>query len=568
MLVPSSAPSLVSPSAWWPPLRPLGPHAAALAHALGSAPVADIVNLIDGVASRLTTPLEHAALDAARLGVAIRRGTPTPADHALADRVIAAFQQQSQPVLAAFVVIAAALWEPPSRALAKLAKIDDTILASSGELLAAALCAEGSLARTTGDLRASLALLGRGLLAATEANAPREQLRCHNALGTSYASLGLARAARRELFAAVELAGVLSEHQSLAIAEGQLAVLALEDGDPARALRSLERQAAIARRLDDPHGLSRALSLSVEALGVLSRLPEATEAADACRALHRAEGAPWTLRQATFATLYEAEAAFLHGRIARGDSLLHDLGPTHELALPVRSRLAVARTVRARTSREAENASQAAISVTDLEGILAELRLSPRPAWVQQALTNAAESVNEHHPAVARALALRAAHVSEQRHRCRAQLESLAHIDRSAALDRAMARVRDLMATVRLALAPLSPWSARVTFLEAKSPRDLDRAIGVVSSRAAESDGHDLIVSPQGPLRAALARATGGSLDAWTHDLGKEPGIALFSTTAPLTITDDATGDLALVPAPWHVSHHADAAGTPAPPDP
>jgi tetratricopeptide (TPR) repeat protein len=557
----------------WPPLRPLGPMAVRVGRALGSASVADVVKLIDEVAARLTTPRQHAALEAARLGLGIRRGTPDAADHALAERIIAAFRREDEPVLAEFVGIAAALWEPPQRALVRLHAIDEALLERSVELLAAALCAEGSLARTTGDLRASLALLGRGLRAARQANAPREQLRCHNSLGTSYASLGLTQAARRELFSAVELAGALSEMQSLAIAEGQLAVLALEEGDAPRAQRSLERQASIARQLGDEHGLARALSLSVEALGASSRLTEATTVADECRALHRAVGSAWTLRQATFATLYEAEAAFAHGRTHRGDALLADLGPRADLPLPVRARLSVAHAARASgqgemSAQESEKIAKSATS--EVEGWLAELRLSPRPAWVQHVLTRSAEVVaaGDHEPAIARALALRAAHVSEQRHRCRAPLDALGHIDPSSALDRAMARVRDLMATVRLALAPLRPWSARTTFVEAKTPRQLDAVVGLVLSRAAESDGHDLLVSPQGPLRVVLARASGGSLDAWTHDLGKEPGVALFSTTAVLTVTDDPTGDLALVAAPWHVSPHADAAGTPAPTDP
>jgi hypothetical protein len=550
----------------WPPLRPLGREARRIGLALGNAPPADVVQLLDEVGRAPATPLEQAALTAARLGLSVRRGTPTPADRALAAQVSAAFRSENQPVLAAFVDIAAALWEPPQHALASLHTIDEGLLERSGELLAAALCAEGSLARTTGDLRASLALLGRGLLAAQRAQAPREQLRCHNALGTSYASLGLAQAARRELFAAVDLASALSELQSLAIAEGQLAVLALEDGDAAGAHRSLERQASIARRLGDEHGLARALSLSVEALGAASRLSEAASAADECRALHRAVGSAWTLRQATFATLYEAEAAFVHGRLARGDELLRDLGPVTDLPLPVRARLSVAHVARAGVAQGVEKTKKT--SLPEIERWLAELRLSPRPAWVQHVLAQAAEVVLAHDPALARSLALRSAQVAEHRHRCRAPLAGLALVDPTAALDRAMARVRDLMATVRLALAPLQPWSARVTFLEAKTPRELDRALGIVSARAASTDGHDLLISPQGPLRVVLARAAGGGLDAWTHDLGKEPGVALFSTTAVLTVTDDPTGDLALVAASWHVSPHADAAGTPAPPDP
>ena len=192
---------------------------------------------------------------------------------------------------------------------------------------------------------------------------------------------------------------------------------------------------------------------------------------------------------------------------------------------------------------------------------------SPRPAWVERALALAAPLATE--PAHKRALVLRATLLAEARQACAAPLAHLAATDATLALDRAMARARDLVGLARLTLAPLDAWDARLTYIEAKSQTDLDRLVGLVLGRAAATatTGHDLLVSSQGPMRVLFARASGGGLEEWVHDLGRE-GAQVFSTTARMICTDEAAGALALVPAPCHLPQHAHAPRDPVPPYP
>jgi hypothetical protein len=262
-----------------------------------------------------------------------------------------------------------------------------------------------------------------------------------------------------------------------------------------------------------------------------------------------------------FATVYEAEAAYAHGRLDEGDALIRDVSAGDEaLAGPLRARRALAALVRAETVATP-------LGVPDLASLFDDLRASPRPAWVERGLAVAAPLLVD--PAHRRALAVRATLLAEARAACAAPLARLATVDETSALERAMSRARDLVGAARLALAPVEPWEARVTFLEATSARELDRLVGLVLERSAASlSGDDLLVSSQGPLRTLFARASGGGLDEWLADLGREREAMLFSTTARVALTDDPTASLALVPAPWHLPPHVDDPRAPLPPSP
>lgn len=544
----------------WAPLALLDADASEVERALGSESIAEVEARLERLAQAPPdTPRRALGVRCARLALTLRGGAIV--DGAPLDDLRRDLQRAGETLFADFILVEQAALLPARVGLARLADLSPEALEASPALAAAALRLEGSFARATGDLRASLALLQRSVHVARRAGELRELVRSQNTLGTSLASLGLTGPARAVLLPALELASVLGERQSIAIAEGQLAVLALDEGDGPRAVRALGRQAQIARELGDVHGQARALSLLVEAHGLRSNLDDAKTCADEARALHRREGLAWTARQAVFATLYEAEIAFAHGRHARGDQLLADARGAEEApAGPLRARLALVALVRAAATNEA-------LSADAIAAFASELRLSPRPSWVERALSIAAKLASD--PRHRHALALRAAMLAEARAACGVPSTLLAATDESLALDRVMARARDLVGLARLTLAPLDAWEARLTYIEAKTQTDLDRLVGLVLGRAADTaaTGHDLIVSSQGPLRVVFARASGGSLDEWVHDLGRQ-GAQVFSTTARMILTDEAAGSLALVPAPWHVPRHADAPRDPLPPSP
>lgn len=536
----------------WPPLLALGEHALDVSRALAKDPVVEVEARLTALEAE-ADPRLSVGLSSARYALALRVGLPTAKQDP--DAIRCAFLAAGDPVAACFVLVEQALALGPVAGSALLRDIAPSVLGRSLLLAAAVARAEGSLARSSGDLRASLAFLGRSVDLAEASGSARELVRSRNTLGTTYASLGLATSARGELVPALELASAIGEAQSAAVAEGQLAALALEEGNASRAVRSLSRQAATARHLGDVHALARALSLQVEAHGALSNLEEVKTCADEARSLARIHGDPWTRRQALFATLYEAEVALAHGRLERGSALLDDVhgeGATFEG--PVRARLALSFLWR-------RERLALPLSAEDFEELAVALRASPRPAWVERALLLASRQAAS--PAHRMALALRATLVRECREACRATLSGIATVDREASLDRAIARGRDLLSVTRLALAPLLPWETPLTFVEAGSPRDLDRLIGVVLGRAASAGIEDLLVSAQGPLRAAFARCGGGSLAGLVEDLGAHAGALVFSTTAVLRVTDDPTGPLALVPASCHVPPHPDGARDP-----
>ncbi|MCS6901359.1 MAG: hypothetical protein RMJ98_17075 [Myxococcales bacterium] len=464
----------------WPPLVPLGPSAATVERALGSAPYAEVEGLLNSLTP--TNPLASAALDAARFALALRSGRP-PADlDPLGLSSQEAFARLGAPREAAFLQVERAAALVSDKALLPRADaLLDAVQVSADDLpLAAGLArVRGAVARARADLRGSLLHLERARVLSDISGHPREILRTSNTLGTSYAALGVASLARASLEHSRELAELTGQRQSAAIAAGQLAVLALDADQPRLAIRHLELQRAVCERLGDLHGQARSLSLLVEAHGCAHELAQARAAADACRNLYVRAPSPWTRLQAALATLYEAELALASGDNGRSQELLASCQEERESHAPT------FRVVRARGALAILwgflRDEGPPVPLEDaLHHAFARLSRSPRPTWVERALALSLELARRAGRSdLVTPLALRSAALVELRAAAASgALVSLRTLAPDAAVARAMTLGRELVLRARLALGPLVPFEAeRIEVTTDGDPTSLDRVL-------------------------------------------------------------------------------------------
>ncbi len=369
------------------------------------------------------------------------------------------------------------------------AEIDALLPTEDAELGAATLRLRGAVARARADLGASLGWLEQARDLAEVSRSTRELVRTKNTLGTSYASLGVASLARVELEEARELAELAGLRQSAAVAAGQLAVLAMDGDRPREAARHLLAQLDAAVALGDVHGQARAHALLVEALARCHSPDEAARHAAAARALFESSPSAWTALQARLATVCEAEAAFHAGDHGLGRLRLTAVGPAREDD----DRLLTARRAMARLAARGPD------DAAEIGGDLAGLRASPRPVWVERALSQASSLARRAgDDGLAATYAVRAACVLEARGAAAAP--SLVGLRRTAPREatlRAAAIGRDLVLTARLALAPTAPFSASALLVEGDDA--LPEAARALSARHPD----DLLVATTG-ARAAV----------------------------------------------------------------
>jgi hypothetical protein len=464
----------------WPPLAPLGPDAPSVDRALGGAPHAEVERLLASLAP--SDPLASAALGAARFALALRSGGP-PADlDALGLSPQEAFARLGAHREAAFLQVerAAALLSDKALLPRADALLDATQGAPDDLPLAAALArVRGAVARARADLRGSLLHLEKARVLSDTSGHPREILRTFNTLGTSYAALGVASLARASLERSRELAELAGQRQSAAIAAGQLAVLALDADQPRLAARHLELQRVVCERLGDLHGQARSLSLLVEAHGCAHELAQARAAAEACRDLYVRAPSPWTRMQAALATLYEAELALASGDEGRSRELLASCQEERESHAPT-FRVVRARGALALLGGFLRDEGPPPSLENALADAFTRLSRSPRPTWVERALSLALELARRAGRLdLVPSLALRSAALVELRAAAASgALVSLRALAPDAAVARAMTLGRELVLRARLALGPLAPFEAeRIEVTTDGDPASLDRVL-------------------------------------------------------------------------------------------
>ncbi|MFO0660195.1 MAG: hypothetical protein U0165_10235 [Polyangiaceae bacterium] len=494
----------------WAPLRLLAvPDLDALERALGERPREEVETLIGAIETRATSEVERAALSAARLAVVLRSGDSGDAIEEIAKTTREKLEQAQQLREATFVEVERiALIGARRERLAEAGELAERLPATSEdpELAAAVLRLRGSLARARADLRGSLLTLEQARVFAESSGSIRELIRTYNTLGTSYAALGIGELARQWLEKARELALLVGQRQSAAIASGQLAVLAMDEHQPARAARHLEAQRAACQALDDTAGFARALSLLVEAYAAAHDPERSAACAEQSRALYTSAPSAWTHLQAVLATMYEAEQSLLAHDEGRASVLLASCETERTSAHPghrvVRAREAFVVLAKAALHPGPE-------SLAEIDRALVHLRRSPRPAWVERALTRASRlAIDAGEREVGVMLALRAAMVREARGAAGAgALGLLANVSAEVVVPRAMALARDLVQRARLALAPLSVFDAHVIEIETDgTPGALDAAIA--SFTRPDFPGEppdDLAVAIEGLSRATVA---------------------------------------------------------------
>ncbi len=533
--------SAVSRGGPWPPLRGLGAEAAEVDLALASETVAEARARLDALGRRAAPGGAANALLAARAALAIRSADDPERAEALALEAREAFRAAGQGAEAAWVdVERVALIGARRERAAEAEALAASLPLPEGDpaLAAATLRARGALARARADLGASLPLLERARELAREAGDVRESVRALNTLGTSYASLGVADAAREALEEARELAEASRQLQSAALASGQLAVLALDEGRPRVALRHLEAQRVWSERLGDVHGLARALALSAEAQGEAREPEAARRSAEASRSLYAAHPTPWTRLQAVMATLVEAEQALASGDDERAEALLASCERERQSDEPA-WRLARARGAFAELWLALRDGGDPAARVA---AAFASLERSPRPAWVEKAAALASRVAARHRaPDLAAALALRSVWVGASRRVAMAPgLGALRARFPALALGRAMACGRDLVVRSRLALGPLAPFEAHAVVAGGEGP-GLEAVFRVFTETAGGPGPARAWVAFEGGAGAALA-----TLDA---ERAREAAASLAGV-AGVAFVGSARGEVAVVASP------------------
>lgn len=543
------------PAELWPPLLGLGDDAAQTERALGASSTEVVAALLDSLEARLApaSPVQLASLSAARFALALRSASAEV--EALGRDAIDAFARADDDLGQDFLRVELASWlSSDKRRLGEALALLNAVQAPerSLSLQAALLRGRGVLARAEADLRGALSWLERSQERAVASGSAREQMRTANTLGTTYASIGLGGLAHEALSIARELAELLGQRQSAAIATGQLAVLAMDAGNPARAVRLLSAQRAACEQLGDVHGLARSLALLVEAYEAQHEPGLARDAAEQARALYARSPSPWTRFQAVMASVFEAEGAFASGDDERGAALLRscrdELEGTSVAFRVARARSAFSLLWQARRSSSRDEARQA------IDAALARLRHSPRPTWVERALTLASEVARAHQlRELVEPLLLRASSLIELRGAASASaLRGLRQAAPEAAIARAMAMGRDLLLRAGLALAPLDPFEAELLVIEtAREPCALDRALVALGSAepARELDTSTLppLVSLEGHHRALAAFWSAEAAADAEARLTAMTGIASLSRSAArLVVLCDPTMGLAL----------------------
>ncbi|MCU0682259.1 MAG: hypothetical protein MUF34_08395 [Polyangiaceae bacterium] len=561
----------------WRPLRGLGNEALAVDRSLASETVAEASARLDTIARRGNEGSAGAvanALLAARAALAIRSADAPERAEALALAAREAFLRAGQGVEASWVdVERVALLGARRERAAEAEALAASLPEPEGDpaLAAATLRARGALARARADLRTSLPLLERARELARAAGDVRESVRALNTLGTSYASLGVADAAREALEEARELAEASRQLQSAALASGQLAVLALDEGSPRAALRHLEAQRTWSERLGDVHGLARALALSAEAQGE-ARDPEAARrAAEACRGLYAAHPTPWTRLQAVMATLVEAEQALASADDERAESLLASCEEERTSGEPA-WRLARARGAFAELWLALRDGGGGRSVATRITAAFTSLEHSPRPAWVERAASLASHVASRHGETnLAAALALRSVWVGASRRVAMTHgLAALRHRFPELALGRAMACGRDLVLRSRLALGPLRPFEAHVVVATGEggegSEGAAERALRVFEETGGPPAPARAWVALEGGATAVLATLDEAHARAALAALGGS--LVVGAARGSIAIAATPSADLALVGAALAAARRAAFGARPPPQEP
>lgn len=472
----------------WSPHAGLGPLVAGFEDALSA-------GRFDDAEARLSGAAETSGLLAARYSLAAARGAAPAQVEPLADAAVAALRAEGHGEAATLVLADAAAVLASGRGGTRRADALVVDPGASPRVRAAVLRAKGVAARVGADLGTAIHALEASLSAADESGDVREVLRSKNALGTAYASLGVTVVARLLLVEARELAEVSGEAQSLAIAHGQLAVLEMDAGRHDRAVAHLAVSLDLSRRAGDVHGEARALALLAEARAVRGDVAGARAAAHSAREVHRVAPTPWTRLSAVLATLSEVEDARLAGDEIHAAALLADLGPDLEgdddAHRVVRAKLAF--TVLADPALpDGERFARARVL----------LARSPRPVWVERALSFAAGRAGG---PTRRRLLERVALVMDARALAASpSLVRLRAADPELARDRARVLGRSLLLAARTALLPTGAYDAF-----AGEVADLDRGLSTAFGPIPD----DLVVSRDGRLvssdEAALRARTG-----------------------------------------------------------
>ncbi|HEU4413102.1 MAG TPA: hypothetical protein VFS43_48115 [Polyangiaceae bacterium] len=530
----------------WRPLRGLGSEALAIDRSLASETVAEACARLDALERRGGGRGAANALLAARAALAIRSADDPERAEALALAAGEAFRAAGQGAEAAWVDVERVAIVGARRARAAEAEALAASLPLPDDdpaLAAAVLRARGALARARADLGASLPLLERARELARLSGDVRESVRALNTLGTSYASLGVADAAREPLEEARELAEASRQLQSAALASGQLAVLALDEGRPKAALRHLEAQRGWSERLGDVHGLARALALSAEAYGEARDAEAARRAAEASRALYAAHPTPWTRLQAVMATLVEAEQALASADDERAEALLASCEGERASDEPA-WRLARARGAFAELWLALRDGGDVAARV---RAAFASLEHSPRPAWVERAAALASHVASRHGlPALAASLALRSVWVGASRRVAMAPgLAALRQRFPALALGRVMACGRDLVVRSRLALGPLGPFAAHVVVAGAEG-EGLDAVLRIFEETKGPPAPARAWVALEGGSAAVLASLDEAPARAAAGALGRLGGVRVGAARGEVSVVATPSADLAL----------------------
>lgn len=530
----------------WRPLRGLGAEAAEIDLSLASETVAEARARLDTLERQGAEGATANALLAARAALAIRSADDPARAEALALAASEAFRTAGQGGEAAWVDVerVALVGARRERAAEAEALASSLPLPDDDPALAAAvLRARGALARARADLGASLPLLERARELARRAGDVRESVRALNTLGTSYASLGVGDAARGPLEEARELAEASRQLQSAALASGQLAVLALDEGSPRAALRHLEAQRTWSERLGDVHGLARALALSAEAYGEARDVESARRAAESSRALYAAHPTPWTRLQAVMATLVEAEQALASADDERAETLLASCEGERTSDEPA-WRLARARGAFAELWLALRDGGDIKARI---RAAFASLEHSPRPAWVERTASLASHVASRHgQPALAASLALRSVWVGASRRVAMAPgLAALRRHFPELALGRAMACGRDLVVRSRLALGPLGPFEAHVVVAGGEG-EGLDAIFRVFDETKGPPAPARAWVALEGGFTAVLASLDEAPALAALGALGRFPGVRAGAARGEVSIVASPSVDLAL----------------------
>ncbi len=473
---------------------------------------------LDAAAAALDGAADTPALWAARYSLAAARGDAPETVSALADAAARGLLDEGAVESAALVSADAAAVLASGRGGTARAKALPSSEGASPRLRAALLRAKGIAARVEADVGGALHALEDALAAAETSGDPRELLRSKNALGTLYAALGIEGLARTLLVEARELAEVAGETQSLAIAHGQLASLALDEGRVELALVHLTVTAGLARSAGDVHGEARALALLTEAHGARGDAAEARATAAATRTLYAARPTPWTRMSAVLATLSEALDARLAGDEPFAAARLRDI----EAHLD--DELRSDRVIAARLGGLAL-VDPTAPEEDRFDRARTMLARSPRPAWVERALTVAA--LRAKGDVRARLLERTASLMDARALLASRSIAWLRRSDAARARDRARTLGRGLVLAARAALLPLTPFAAF-----AAGADDLDDALS--SARGVIPD--DLVTAEDGRIvscDAAALAARGHAVVAVTAEVVTRGGASMVVVCRP-----------------------------------